>query len=716
MKSNTSWSSTWLKGMQACPKFLLAFFLTFAFLLPPDLTAQTFYGAISGTVTDPSGSLIPNATVTAINPATNEKHSVTTGTEGEYRIVSLLPAPYKLEVIAPSFKRFVQDIVTVQVGTTTTLNAKLEVGATTETIEVNTEAPLLQTESGSVGSQVEGKVVQEMPLNGRNVMNLLALVPGVVPEQNTQGAPAINGGIHLVTSGWGNYSIGGGIANESTQYIDGAPNNVMGGNPPALIMTQDMVQEFKVESNSVSAEYGHFGGGVVNMTSKSGTNAFHGGLYEYVRNTVLNTNDFISKNSGLKKAPYHQNQYGAIVGGPIKRDKAFFQFSWEDQSIHYSSGKQQYVPTLAERGEDSDNFPGGAAIKNALHDDDGKIATACGTTTPAILSGYDTADGYEAFIPESCIDGVAKIMKGYYAYPNTSLAGGAVNYVNQPLSGADSYQYNTRIDYAVSDKQRIFGRWTKWNIMTIAEDDFKGHEGHDPAVPSDYGANKNTTNNLVVGDTYTFNANTIGDLRLSYMRDHFKNFGSAFDSYDVSKLPGDWSIIAPQLGHKGTPAFGPLIGAQESGPWDIPVAAAQVDVYQAFGFNASLTKIVGRHSFKVGEETQLRIHGGIGNGAPFGSQAFFLPNVGDTWGAFMLGDLTNITIANVNETNTINWSHGAYLADTWRVNPKLTINYGIHWEYPGGIYEKKNRATVFLPDAYDSTNGTTASSPYPYLP
>jgi hypothetical protein len=399
------------------------------------------------------------------------------------------------------------------------------------------------------------------------------------------------------------------------------------------------------------------------------------------------------------------------VGGPIKRDKAFFEFSWEDQSIHYSSGKQQYVPTKAERGEDP-NYPGGAAIKKALTDP--AIATSCPT---AVRSGYDTSAGFEAFVPSTCFDGVANIMKGYYAYPNTSLSGGAVNFVNQPLSGADSYQYNTRIDYNATSKQRIFGRWTKWNIKTIAENDFGGQPGHNPSVPSDYGANSNTTNNIVVGDTYTFNGNTIGDLRLSYMRDHFNNAGSAFGTYDISKLPGEWSSIGPQIGHKGTPIFGPLIGGQESGPWNIPVGAAQVDVYQAFGFNASLTKIVGQHSFKIGEETQLRIHGGIGNGAPFGSQAIFNGNVvGDAWGAFMLGDLMNITIANVNETNTIEWSHGAYVADTWRVNPKLTLNYGIHWEYPGGIYEKKDRSAVFLPDVVDPTDGSTASSALPYLP
>ena len=699
--------------VQLCPVIVLSLMAMLVVFLPSNADAQSSSGAISGTVTDTSGAVVPGATVTVTNLGTNEVHAAQTGASGEYRVVDLVPANYKVDVEASSFKHFVQASVPVQVDTTVRVDAKLEVGAATETVEVTTQVPMLQTESGTVGSEVEGRVVQDMPLNGRNVMNLLALAPGVVPQQNTSGAPAINGGIHMYVNGWGNYAIGGGIANESAQYIDGAPNNVLGGNPPALIMTQDMVQEFKVESNAVSAEYGHFGGGVVNMASKSGTNAFHGSIYEYVRNTLLNTNDFVSKNNGKSKAPYHQNQYGAIIGGPIKKDKAFFMFSWEDQSIHTPIPVQRYVPTLAERGVDP-AYPGGVAVRNALNDSSGAIKAACPNV---ILSGYTST--YQAFIPNSCIDSASKVLEGFYAYPNVAATGTNTNFFSQTLTGSDSWQYNTRIDFNVSNKQRVFGRWTKWHIATIGEDDFKGQAGHDPSVPSDFGSNYNDTNNIVLGDTYTFNASTIGDLRVSYMRDHFDNYSSARGNFNLTALGGDYPSLANQVSTKEVPNF-LLPGGNESGPWDIPVGANQTDIFEAFGLNASVTKIHGNHSFKIGMESQLRNHSGGGNYSNDAGQAIFLgPVFGDAWGAFMLGEFLSDQIHTTKNSFSIDWSHGAYFTDTWRATPKLTLNYGVRWDFPGGLYEKKDRATVFLPTVVDPNAklpGTLALTNSPVYP
>jgi hypothetical protein len=671
-------------------------------LLSSPLKAQSSYGAIVGTVTDPSGAVVPGATVTITSLGTNEKHSVKTSAAGEFRVVSLVPANYKVEVQASTFKRFVQDTVTVQVDSTVRVDAHVQLGSATETVEVSTAPPLLETESGSVGSEVEGKVVQEMPLNGRNAMNLLALVPGVVPQSSTSGAAANNASIHTYVNGWGNYSIGGGIANESANYIDGAPNNVLGGNPPALVPTQDMVQEFKVESNAVSAEYGHFGGGVVNMATKSGTNGFHGSVYEYVRNKLLNTNDIVSNNAGQPKAHWNQNQYGVILGGPIKKDKAFFEFSWEKYSLHKASGNEEYVPTQAERG---DSGAGGAIINNALH------PGLC--SDPAyVASGYNGVAN-QAFIPSSCFDPVANIMKGFYAYPNIPLNAQGDNFADQPLTGDDSYQYNARVDYNISPQQDLFGRYTRWHLQDIGEDDFKGRPGHNASVPSDFGSTGNETNNIVIGDTYTFNASTIGDIRVSYMRDHFWNYGSAEGKFDLAGLGGEYPALATQVSFKETPIFGPLIGGLEAGPWNIPVGANQIDIFEAYTLNESLTKIVGNHTFKFGGESSFRDHSGIGNYAWDAGQAIFaFFNTGDAWASFMLGAQLSDTIHTVKNSFSLDWSHGAYVTDTWHVNPKLTLNLGVRWEHPGGIYEKKDRATVFLPNVVDPSSGNGTSG-YP---
>jgi hypothetical protein len=669
---------------------------------PSSLKAQSFYGSIVGTVTDASGAIVPGVEVTVTNIATNEKHTIKTDSAGAYRAVSLVPSTYRVEVQAANFKRFVQGSVPVLVDNTIRVDIALTVGAATETVEVSTEPPLLQTESGSVGSQVEGKVVQEMPLNGRNVMNLLALVPGVVPQQNTAGAPGGNGnGIHTLTNGWGNYSIGGGIANESTNYIDGANNNTLGGNAPALVLTQDMVQEFKVESGAVSGEYGHFGGGVINMTSKSGGNAFHGSLYEYVRNTILNTNDIVSNNTPHPiKSPWHQNQYGAVLGGPIKRDSAFFMFSWENYSLHYALGKQQIVPTKAMRGEDP-AFPGGAVVNHKIFDTSKK---ACPVKNYGDAGAPSFLGPGQGFVPASCIDPVSKIMMGFYAYPNEAPNSLGQNYISNPLSGDDAYQYSGRVDYKLGGKHRIFGRYTIWHLQDIGEDDFKGHPGN--SIHSDYGASGNDTNSIVLGDTIAVNSSTIADIRASWMRGHFHNGTSALGNFNLAGLGGAYPSLASQVTIATSPIF--LIAGPNglSGPWNIPVGANQKDIAEIFALNASVTKIVGKHNFKFGGESMLRNHSGIGNIAWDAGWSFYFPFLnGDEWASFMLGEFQHDTIHTYQNSFSVEWSHGAYLVDTWRATPELTLNLGVRWDYPGGIYEKKDRATVFLPNAVDPTSG-----------
>jgi hypothetical protein len=180
---------------------------------------------------------------------------------------------------------------------------------------------------------IEGRQVQEAPLNGRNVNNLLDFVPGVVPGGGTSGSTVANGGTGQVSPNtqaisYGNYQIGGAFSGQSLFFIDGVGSNISENNVNTLVPTQDVVQEFRVSTNNVSAEFGGYGGGVVQISTKSGTNNFHGTAYEYFRNDVLDANDWFSNNAGLGKVPLHQNQYGANLGGPILKNKLFFFFSW----------------------------------------------------------------------------------------------------------------------------------------------------------------------------------------------------------------------------------------------------------------------------------------------------------------------------------------------------------------------------------------------------
>ena len=273
-------------------------------VLPPSaVQAQTFYGTLAGTVTDASGGVMPGAAVTVTNIGTNDKRSAVTDAAGNYRFVNLVPANYRLDVEMPGFKHMTREPITVRVESAIRVDVALEVGAITEIVEVVSSSPLLQTETGALSSVVSGEQVQEMPLNGRNIMNLVALTPGVVPQGSTEGATTMNQGTHTNNAGWGNFSIGGGIAGLSAWFIDGGPLNVLNGNTVALVPTQDAIQEFRVASNSVSPEFGRFGGGVVNMTTKSGTNAFHGSAYGYVRNKQSERQRLLQQHSLAKSAP-----------------------------------------------------------------------------------------------------------------------------------------------------------------------------------------------------------------------------------------------------------------------------------------------------------------------------------------------------------------------------------------------------------------------------
>src|SRR5215471_16428670 len=243
------------------------------------LPAQTFFGSILGTVTDATGAAVPAASVTLINTGTSERRAGQTDADGAYRFVNLVPGGYRLEIEKPGFRRLTREPIQVEVEAAVRIDVTMQVGDVTQTLEVSAATPLLQTENSSLSQVVEGRTVQDMPLNGRNVLNLVSLVPGVVPQGATSGNPATAN-----VNGWGNYQIGGGAANQSASYIDGAPINVSYVNGTALVPTQEAVREFKVDTNSISPEFGRFAGGIVNMSTRSGTNDFHGSLYEFLRN------------------------------------------------------------------------------------------------------------------------------------------------------------------------------------------------------------------------------------------------------------------------------------------------------------------------------------------------------------------------------------------------------------------------------------------------
>jgi hypothetical protein len=678
---------------EPCSKFSIAIriLLVMACLaaMSVPMWGQGFYGSIVGTVTDASGAIIPGAAVTLTNIGTNEKRTAETDATGNYRFVSLVPANYRLEVEMTGFKRLTREPINVQVEATVRIDAALEVGTVTETVEVSSRAPLLQTETATLSQVVEGQQVQEMPLNGRNVMNLIALTPGVIQQGGSSGAVGLNKGTSTGSGGWGNIQIGGGAAGQSAFYIDGAPNNTQ-SNLIALMPTQDAIQEFRVASNAASVEYGRFAGGVVTMTTKSGTNTFHGSAYEYLRNPVLNANQFFSNLQGAKRPNWIQNQYGATISGPVVKDKLFFFFSYEGFKARLGAPTYASVPT-----QDMRNGTFNKAVSMPA-----STPSTCYTWYDAngtVVTTYNATIIKRTQINPSCFDPSAKYMMGYY-YPLPTLSGSTNNYFASPAIANNANQYNARIDYNISDKQRLFGRYTYW--LTT-----------DPGV-SLFGNNVNVTDNsngakqYVLGDTYTFNATTILDMRVSVMRS-YRDSKPASMGTDMSQFGPNYARLAPQMTYNMNPALtfsgGSVtnVGAGALYAWP--------NIYDIAG---NLTKIKGNHSLRFGGTFRLQdynVRSNLNN--PSGGFTFNTSLVGDEFAAFLLGLPSTGEIRTATPVGVYTYYQGYYAADSWQVNRKLTLNLGVRWELAGAEAERHDRSVVLFPNTMDPVTGVRGTLP-----
>ena len=351
-------------GGRMVTRFTVSFRLVFvvaALVIPISAMSQSFYGSLVAVVQDPQGGVMPGATIVLANTATNERREGVSGEDGTYRFVNLVPGTYRLEVELTGFQRYVRDQIQVNVQSTPRIAVTLQLGSLQETISVSGEAPQLQTESASVGTVVGTRAVQELPLNGRNVLNLITVAPTVVPQGGSEGSLT---GKNVFAAG--NYQIGGGVANQSASLYDGVPlQDTAYGNIVVLTPSPEAVEEFRVQTNNSSAEFGRFTGGVVNMASRSGTNAFRGSAFEYLRNKALNSNTFFGERAGLDKPPFMQNNFGGVLGGPVLKNKLFFFSSYEGYRNREGVLFRRTVPTAAmKRGDFSDyrNLATGAVV------------------------------------------------------------------------------------------------------------------------------------------------------------------------------------------------------------------------------------------------------------------------------------------------------------------------------------------------------------------
>jgi outer membrane receptor protein involved in Fe transport len=674
-------------------------------LARPALTQNTT-GAIVGTVNDASGGVVAGATVTVTNKATNEKRTAITSETGEYQSLNLQPGQYRLDIEVSGFKHYVRDPVEVQVELTSRINADLSVGAVTETVTITSQAPIIQSENAALGQVVQGRAVQEIPLNGRNVLALVGLVPGVVPQGSSSGNLT---GQNVFAAG--NYQIGGGSANQSSTLYDGSPVNVSYGNATILVPSQDAVQEFRVQTSNNTAEYGNYTGGVINIASKSGTNSIHGTAYEYVRNTIFNSTPYFARHFAnpaqyLPKNPLHQNQFGANIGFPIIKDKLFGFFDYQGyrlaQQRLYTNGLAT-VPTLKMRqGDFSELLPLGTII----YDPCGGTVSA-GQPCPT-YTGPRTPFPNNV-IPQARFSRVAQALINYpyWAAPNVKGAannGTTQNFRTYARSGGTNDQYNGRVDLSLGDKQRIFARYTQWNSANQAPQPFgNGLLAGDPISPEAF-----KTYQTVLGDTYVINPTTIADLRVSYLRWNYKRTPGTL-GFDETSLgfPSYFGQI-DRLNNLSPSTTLPAISM--SNPTVNNVGSGLISsINQNYVIAPTVTKTIRSHTLKAGADLRRMEEQYFQNNSPGGTFAF--DNVftgrsasnasgsGHPFASFLLGYAASGTVQVAPVTYSTIYYQGYYLQDNWVVNPKLTLNFGIRYEIPGVYRERNNRQATFDPNA-----------------
>jgi hypothetical protein len=317
------------------------------------LHAQSTNASLTGRITDPKKAVISSAMVTVINTGTGIHYRGLTNETGQYFVSNLPPGRYRIEVEKLGFKAVIQSGVILHVQDALEVNFEMTLGSASESVTVEGESVPLDTESSTVSTVVEQRKANELPLNGRNVFNLIVLAPSVIPQGSSTGTP-----IGVNPFGWGNYQVSGSFGNQSAEYLDGQPLNIGYINLPVLIPTQDSIQEFKVQTSNLGAEWGHFAGGVTNLSTKGGTNYLHGEVHEYLRNRIFNANDFFLNAAGKPRPPWVQNQFGADAGGPLRlpnyngRNRTFWFGSWEGFRLRIGQPYTATVPTAEERAGD----------------------------------------------------------------------------------------------------------------------------------------------------------------------------------------------------------------------------------------------------------------------------------------------------------------------------------------------------------------------------
>ncbi|MDQ1470515.1 MAG: hypothetical protein QOJ99_1995, partial [Bryobacterales bacterium] len=625
--------------------------------------------AIVGVVNDASKAVVAGAGVTLTNLGTGLQQQATTDSGGRYNFSGLQVGNYRIDVTSSGFKKVFQTGVTLTAEQALTVNFTLEVGQVSDTVEVSGAVTSLETVNSTVRSVVDHQLIEDLPLNGRNALQLQTLIPGAINQTGARVSLSQEDGV----------SVNGARGNDNNVLLDGGHNNDLYDGTPTSMPNPDALQEFSILSSSFSAEYGRGAGSLVTAVTKSGTNAYHGSVYEYLRYDKLDARSFFGHKGLVEKPTLKRNQYGASVGGPIIKDKTFLFFSWEslrERSATTNTG--QVLPTAAERAGDFSQ-------------------SKTKPTDPLTGARFPNDQ-----IPSSRFSKAATDI-GNLLFPLPNINGNQLIF-NAP--GSDTRdQYLTRFDHAFTASDRIYASYFYYDTFTKAN----------AGLPLFNGFNNWTNNHLVVNYTRIVTPTIINSLTYTLNR---LAFVRAADPILPDKFPGKPPEIAPGLRYQyfgvNTVAQAPqypystrlgsfagYFGTGGNTYFDVVPTAHEIRDTATFTRGAHLVKV--GFEFSLSEANRNEVFNADGASFDFnGSRA------GNGFAEWMLGLPTNFQQYSTLRTDNQFKTFGAFVQDDWKVRPNLTLNLGLRYEPYFGIHDGHNEIIAYRPG--------TQSTLYPNAP
>jgi hypothetical protein len=711
---------------------LLTLIFTLTAFVSPTARAQVYSGSLTGVATDPSGAVVPNAQVVLTDEQKGFTFTATTDAEGRYVLRNLSPGTYSLATTAQGMRQYRRTGITLTVGQNAQADVKFELQGTTEVVSVTSAATLLSTQDASTGQVVNERFINDLPLVSRSAFDLAELAPGVT---QAPGGPfgQVDSEVNFVSNGGRNSTadiVMDGASQTNQENNGGVTTSLY--SPPV-----DAVQEFNVQQNTYSAEVGFGGNTVINVMSKSGTNRFHGSLYEFVQNSVLDSNNFFNNQNGVRISPNRQNQFGGTLGGPIRKDRTFFFMDYQGTLTRTAGTARAGVPSGAERQGD---FAELCQQANGKFDSAGRCSAAAGQLWDPYTGVYNNSLGgavrgsYIPFNnlatymspgnpnitgatyaipakPGNLIDPVAYKMMQYFPLPNLAVGAAAYNPLNNWIGARgnrrDDHIFDVKIDHRISDASTLSGRFSRDQNLGEAGNCFGNAADNctnGPDTVHRYSSTLNFTRTL----SPTFILSVVyGVSRYSQRRS-----GAAADFPDFNPVT---TLGMPQYiltsGYVAAPNIILGNGFQSVGSQSLGSQASGILHYMldTHHLNASFDKIWSRHEIKFGWEGRLHRISHMQVGKPEGQYNYTSSGTSQTPAANAGGNaLASLMIGFPQASagydvpvaiTTQNFAHAWFLQDNWRPTSRLTINLGLRYELTLPRTERYNRMSWIDADA-----------------